>query len=134
MDYSIDVRKSYIYVKINGHISLINPSEWVKIKSALANVVDNIRKASIYKLLVDCRELSARLSTIDRFLLATFFVDENSKLIAGKLPLLKITFVVNQFLIDPGKFGEIVARNRGLDRLVTENMPEALQWLEKDTP
>ena len=134
MDYTIEVRKSYIYVKISGQISLTNPSGWRKIKSARLNVVDSIKKNNIYKLLIDCRDLSVKLSMINRFLIANFFVEENLKLIAGQSPLIKITFVGNRSLIDPGKFGETVARNRGLHGLVTDNMQEALQWLEQDTP
>lgn len=134
MKYTIEEKKSYIYIKISGKISLRSPSDWGEIKSALANVVDSVKKTNILKLLVDCRDFSGKLSTIDRFLLAVFFVKENSKLLAGQLDPLKITFVLNKSIMDPKRFGETVARNRGLDGLVTDNMQEALQWLEQDAP
>jgi len=134
MNYTIEVRKSYIYIKISGKISLTGPSGWEEIKSALVNVVDSAKKANIIKLLIDCRDFSGKLSTMDRFLLAIFFVKENSKLLAGQLRPVKVTFVLNESMIDPKKFGETVAHNRGLHGLVTDNMQEALKWLELDTP
>ncbi len=78
------------------------------------------------------RDFSGKISTMDRFLLAVFFVQENAKLIIGKSHPLKVTFVLDKSIIDPGKFGETVARNRGLYGFVTDNMQEALNWLEED--
>jgi len=132
MKYEIEVRKSYLYVKVSGKISLRSPSDWGEIQSALKNVVNSVKKSNILKILVDCRDFSGKLSTIDRFLIAVFFVKENFRLVAGRLDPLKITFVMNKSVIDPKKFGETVARNRGLDGLVTDNIDEALQWLELD--
>ena len=132
MNYTIEVRKSYIYIKISGKISLTSPSGWGEVKSALVNAVASVKENNIYKLLVDGRDFSGKISTMDRFLLAVFFVQENAKLIIGKLPPLRITFVLDKSMIDPGKLGEIVARNRGLYGFVTDNMQEALNWLEVD--
>jgi hypothetical protein len=134
MKYTIEVKKSHIYVKITGKISLLGASGWEEIKSAVADVVNQVLKNKTYKLLVDCLDFSGKISTLDRFLLAVFFVKENSKLLARQMQPIRITFVVNKSLIDPRKFGETVARNRGLYGLVTDNMQDALDWLEQDTP
>ncbi len=134
MEYTIENRKSYLYVKVSGQISLMNPYDWGKIKSARASVVASIKKTNINKLLIDGRDVSAKVTMIDRFLIAKFFVEENLKLIAGQSRLLKIAFIGNRSLLDPGKFGETVARNRGLNGFVTDNMQEALNWLEVDVP
>jgi hypothetical protein len=134
MNHTIEVRESYIYVNISGQISLKSRSSWAEITSALEDVVDTAKNNNIFKLLVDCRDFTQKISTMDRFLLAIFFVKENSKLLAGILRPLKVTFVMDKSMIDPKKFGETVARNRGLRGLVTDNMQEALQWLEQDAP
>ncbi len=134
MKYTIEVKKSYIYIKISGKISLIGVSGWGEIKSALADVVTSAKKTNIYKLLVDGRDFSGKFSVLDRFLLALFFAKENSRLITGQMHPLKVTFVINKSLMDPQKFGEMVARNRGLYGLVTDNLQEAIHWLELDAP
>ena len=105
-----------------------------EIKNAFADVVMQTQKNKIYKILVDCRDFSGKISLLDRFLLAVFLVKENSKLLARRMHPLKTSFVLSKSLIDPRRFGETVARNRGLYGLVTDNMEEALDWLEQDTP
>ena len=132
MDYSIEVRESYIYVQVSGPLSLKSRIGWGEISSALKSVVNSARKNNIFKVLVDGREISGKFTTMDRFLVAVFFVKENSKLLAGRLRPIKITFVMDKSLIDPKRFGETVARNRGLHGLVTDNIEEALQWLEEE--
>jgi hypothetical protein len=131
--YTVEIRKSYIYVNVTGKLSLLGTSGWGEIKNALVDVVNKTQINNIYKILVDCRGLSGKVSLLDRFLLAVFFVKENSKLLTRRMHPIKITFVLNKSAIDPQKFGEMVARNRGLYGLVTDNIQEALDWLEKDT-
>ena len=133
MDYSIEVKESYIYVHVDGQISLKSRSGWGEISSALESVVNTAKKNKISKLLVDCRDISGKFTTMDRFLAAVFFAKENSRLLAGRLRPIKITLVADKSVIDPKRFGETVARNRGLHGFVTDNMQEALQWLEQDT-
>ena len=132
MEISIENKKSYIYIKISGQTSL-DTSEWKKVESARVGVVDIIKKAGIYKLLFDCRELSGKISTMDRFLLAMVFVKENIKFITTKAPVLKIAFVVNKSMIDTERIGAKVARNRGLRGMLTDNILEAFKWLELNT-
>ena len=134
MKYAVENRKSYVYVNITGKISLMGGGSWGEIKNAFADVVFQAKKNHVYKILVDCRDFSGKISLLDRFLLAVFLVKENSKLLARRMHPLKATFVLSKSLLDPQKFGETVARNRGLYGFVTVSMEEALDWLEKDTP
>ena len=134
MKYTVEIRKSYVYVNITGKISLKGRGSWEEIKNAFADVVIQAKKNDIYKILVDCRDFSGKISLLDRFLLAVFLVKENSKLLARRMRPLKATFVLSKSLLDPQKFGETVARNRGLYGLVTDDMEEAVHWLEQDSP
>lgn len=133
MEINIENRKSYIYVKVTGQMSL-SAAEWEKIKYASTNIVNTIKENNIYKVLFDCRGILAKLSTVDRFLLAAFFAKENYKLVSAETPPLKITLVVNPSIIDSERFGEKVANNRGLYGLITENIEEALKWLDIKNP
>jgi hypothetical protein len=133
VEISIENKESYINIKIGGQISF-DVSGWKQIESARTDVVDTVKKTGIYKLLFDCRELSGKISTIDRFLFAMFLVKENMKFFTTQAPPLKIVFVVDQSMRDAERLGEKVARNRGLRGLVTGNIQEALKWLEVNTP
>jgi hypothetical protein len=133
MEIDIETKESYICVKISGSISL-DASGWKKIESVRTDVVDIIKKSGIYRLLFICHDLSGHISTLDRFLVAIFFVKENLRFITIRSTPLKIAFVASKSLIDAEKFGEKVARNRGLHGLVTDNIQEALNWLDQATP
>jgi hypothetical protein len=41
----------------------------------------------------------------------------------------KYAYVLRAPVIDPGRFGETVARNRGMDVMAFDNPEEALEWL-----
>jgi hypothetical protein len=133
MEIGVEIKDSYIYVKISGPISL-DASGWKKIESVRIDVEHTIKKTGINRLLFDCQDLSGKISTLDRFLVALFFVKENMKFISIQGPLLKIAFVVNKSMIDAERFGEKVAHNRGLHGLVTDNIQEALNWLDLAAP
>jgi hypothetical protein len=47
-------------------------------------------------------------------------------------PLIRMAIVGSEPLIDRERFGEIVARNRGVPLKVTTDLDEALRWLELD--
>ena len=55
-----------------------------------------------------------------------FIVREWAKLAAGRV---RIAMVVKEHMIDPGRFGVLVARNAGLEANVFGTEPEALEWL-----
>ena len=134
MEIDIENRKSYLYIKVSGNVSLTSPSGWQEVKSVRGEIIEKIIKNRIYAILFDCRECSVKLSTLGRFLFATIVAEENEKLVKAQIPPLKITFVVNKYLIDPGKFGEKVAHDRGLNGLVTDNIHEAMRWIELNSP
>jgi hypothetical protein len=129
MDIDIENRKSHIYIKVSGQTSL-GVSDWGKINSARTSVVKTVKENDIYKLLFDCRILTAKISTVDRFLIAAFLAQENLFFVTAKKLPLKIAFVANQSLLDIDRFGEKVANNRGLYGLLTTDIQEAFTWLD----
>lgn len=83
------------------------------------------------RLLLDVREVSGYLSTMDRYDLALDLVNELGK---AALPTLRVVFAVAPSMIDPERFGEKVARNRGANVRVTVDREEGLAWLLGGTP
>ena len=128
MNIDIENRQSYIFIKISGQVSL-NISVWRRIEAIAGEVAETVKRDRIYKILFNCCDLSGQVTTIDRFLLASFLVKENLKFVVARAPALKMAMVLNPALRDADKFGEKVARNRGLHGLVTENLQEAMDWL-----
>ena len=129
MEYILENRETYLYVKITG-MEALNASVWNSIKSTRLEILALANKTGIFKLLMDCREVSFRISAIDRFFFASFFVEQNIKRIFNRQPIMKIVLLLNTAMLDPEKFGEKVARNRGLYLFVTDDMDKGLEWLD----
>lgn len=86
------------------------------------------------KLLVDCRELSAELSAVDRFWFGKVVADENAAIAAEAGLHLRVAFVGRVPLFEERRLGQIVATNRGASVQVTEDLEEAYRWLGLDPP
>jgi hypothetical protein len=118
----IEGKKSYIYVKASG--------EEHEISTALIGVFDLAKKQRIYKVLLDYREVTGTVSVWSRFEFASLISVESFKIIdlCGIRP--KIVLVSKKSVIDPKKFEETVARNRGSNLMVTDDIQEACKWLD----
>jgi len=81
------------------------------------------------KVLVDCLLIAGGPSMFDRYALAEFLAQEVvGCIIAGKI-IPRLAIVGREPLVDPNRFGELVARNRGVQTKTVEEMEDAVNWL-----
>jgi hypothetical protein len=86
----------------------------------------------VNKVLFDGRTLTGELPTLERFHLAKFSAESVVQLQGRGLPAgIKFACVLEEPLLDPERFGETVAVNRGLFMKAFDNVDEALEWLEE---
>lgn len=130
MDTKIENRKSYIYVEITGHEEV----KMAEFRRVALSVLGVAREQQISKILINAKSLLTRPSTIERYYFAESLARENTRGILNKLPPMQVALVALPSVIDPDKFGEKVARNRGLNALVTSSLEEALEWLGENAP
>jgi hypothetical protein len=83
------------------------------------------------RVLFDGRSITGNPSTIERFYFGEFAAAtaEQYKL-QGKCGATRFSFVLKEPVLDPEKFGETVAVNRGMCVKAFDNPEEALAWLE----
>ncbi|SRR5258708_5443435 len=82
------------------------------------------RERKLKNLLVDLLPLDAALSTLERYELASHAV----RVSAG----LRVALLVAPSLLDPNKFGILVAQNRGLVVDAFTERQKAIDWLQAD--
>lgn len=127
LDYKIESEPGYLRLICVGRYE----------SSVNAELTDQvIRACEKYlpsRMLVDTLQVEGKLSTMDRYDLATLsakkYLDEK---LAGKIPSCRFAFVGNNPLVDPKRFGETVAVNRGMNLRVFTEIKEAIVWLEAD--
>jgi hypothetical protein len=125
IDLKIEPQPAYLLMTFEGQFesSVIDP--------ITTQAVEACEKYQPSKMLFDFRQVDGQMSTMDRYNTASIFAKKYLDLkITGKIPDCRFAFVGNHPLIDPQKFGETVANNRGLNVKVFIEWTEAVAWLE----
>ena len=130
MKVKIEIKKSCIYIQLRGEFIPDDKRHLAESKRIVLKAFNEAKKNQIFKLLFDARTVSTDLSIINRYQLmmslATVYINY---ILKYHIRPLKTAITLNKALIDPQKFDEIVARNRGMNMLITHDLEEALKWL-----
>lgn len=119
----IEPRDTYLYVVLTGAFSL------PEAKTLSLRILDACVEHRITKVLVDVHAVSGPISVMERFDYAEFLSQKHLEYVARKLPPARFAYVGTEPIIDPGRFGETVAVNRGMAIRATTDLREALRWL-----
>ena len=123
LKYSFLVKDSYLSVTVSGHFSLSDVK--IMYTDALESLLDN----KFSKLFFNAYKVKGKVTTIDRYYFGEFAAFESLEYMRKGLLKIAVSVYGREPIIDPERFGEIVARNRGLNLKVTTNKNEALQFL-----
>jgi len=123
LKYSFNVNNSYLSVTVSGHFSLSEAK--IMYTDALEYLLEN----DLSKLFFDVFKVKGEVATMDRYYFGEFAAFESLKFIGKGLRKIAVTVCGEEPIIDPRRFGEIVARNRGLNLKVTTDKNESLQFL-----
>ena len=123
LKYSFAIKDKYVNVTVSGNFSLSDAKKMYI--DALDKLVDN----KLSKLFFNVYKVKGYVKTIDRYYLGEFAALESLKYMEKGLLGLTASFYGIEPIIDPGRFGELVARNLGLNIKVTIDKKEALQFL-----
>ena len=100
-------------------------------ESAFIEMLDVIAKHQTEKILLDGREVTGNPETIHRFLYGAFAASAVLNYIAAhRIPrAVQFAYVLQEPVLDPQRFGEMVAANRGMWIKVFDNLEDAVSWL-----
>lgn len=123
MSVNIEVNLEPAYVSLHCTGTCSSASE---LKQVFLNAMDAARENRRRKILIVANEVEGDLTTQDRYEGATFL----SKQMFEAPDWISAIAVVGQApLIDPMRFGETVARNRGVNGRVFNDLDEAVTWI-----
>lgn len=122
--YSTIIKEDYLFVKVTGHYMLF------EVKQMYTNVLEILLEKKLSKVLFDVEDVKGDITTLERFLLAEYAAYEALDFKTKGLQKLAIAFYGKIPPIDPYRFGEIVAKARGLNIKVTTDYNEAIKFLE----
>ena len=125
MSIAIDivVQSEYVCLRCTGPCSL------AEVKKVYSRAVDAALEHEKPKVLIDANGVTGDMSTIERFESSEFLAGEINQRALGKLT--KIAVVAKEPPLDPQRFGETVAVNRGINAMAKTNIDEAIAWLSQ---
>lgn len=124
LNHKIEDRASHLALIFEGSFDASTIPEFTE------TILQTYQDHKPSKMLIDVRNVTGQLQTIERYKLgedfSKKFVDLTSK---AQLPFCRFAVLGNSPLIDPGNLGSLVANNRGANTKATTDPEEALQWL-----
>jgi hypothetical protein len=125
MSVSIGAGSGLLRVMVTGEFAL------EEAQRTFLEILDAVARHHTDKILLDGRELTGEPTTIQRFLFSAFaaqaVVRYSREHRASRA--LQFAYVLQEPVLDPQRFGETVAVNRGMWVKVFDNPEDALGWL-----
>ncbi len=128
MNLQTESKGTYLYAVLSGTYTLSEA------KSLAFRAFDICKEYNLTKILFDARTLHGSPTIMERYEYVTSIVEAVQQKFASNLGAMKFAFVGYTPLIDPHKFGETVATNRGLNVKVTSDLAEACTFLGIEPP
>ena len=121
-------QENYLSASITGECSLSEAKDHFK------QILDACVEYKLSRALVDVRTITILLpmTITKRFEFAEFLARAYWEGPIRELRGFRLACVGNPAHVDPGGFGETVARNRGVNVKITTNMDEALAWIQAE--
>jgi hypothetical protein len=116
---------SWLHAVVSGEFSLPGA------KRMFLDILAAMALHQTTKLLFDGRAMTGDLSTMERFLYGAFVAHavDTHRRTHGTFPALQFAYVLHEPVLDPKRFGETVAVNRGMWVHVFDNPEDACVWL-----
>ncbi|CAN5585949.1 hypothetical protein BH11BAC1_BH11BAC1_12690 [soil metagenome] len=100
-------------------------------KRTFLQLIDEVKKSRAVKVLIDGRQITGQPTTMERFYYGEFCAKEVIKLAGLDSLTPTFAFTLLEPLLDPGRFGENVAVNRGMKVKIFDKINDARSWLEQ---
>lgn len=123
VDIEISLMPDYISLNCSGTCGSVSELNSV-FQRAVALARDHRRR----KILILANEVTGELTTQDRYVGASFLSEQ---VFQAPEWISAIAVVGQPPLIDPARFGETVARNRGINGRVFTDVDEAVGWIDR---
>jgi len=121
----VSAKPKYLRVISSGHFNL------AEAERTFLQVIDAVALHRTDKVLFDGREVNGEPTIIQRFYYSDFVARIVARYAAESgNPWPQFAYVLEEPVLDPNRFGEKVARNRGMNMKVFDNLEEAFTWLE----
>ena len=112
------------------HASAMGEFSLAEAKRTFLEMLEAVARHQVKKVLFDGRRLTGDPETLERFYYGKFAADAVLQFGGrGVAPAIQFAYVLKEPVLDPERFGETVAVNRGMLVKTFDNLEDALGWL-----
>ena len=120
----VDIKLQLLHVTYFGEFSLSEAQE------TFHEILDALAKERLRKVLVDGRQIVGDPEPLERFYYGKYVADAVSQLInKTRIEVPLFAYVLREPVLDPNRFGETVAVNRGMRVKLFDDIKKAEWWL-----
>lgn len=126
MELTLSIRTDgeLLYATYSGEFSL------AEAERTFLEILEALERHEVRKVVVDGRAITGELSDLERFFYGAFVAEEVNKLCnRARCHSPQFAYVLTPPVLDPRRFGETVAVNRGMFVKAFDNLNDALEWL-----
>ena len=123
LQFEVEPRAGYLYYRVFGTI------DTPRAQSAYSEALRQAVRLGEARLLIDLTGVSGPWPAENRLLFGIFMADEHQRMQAQVAAPLRVAMLAVPPLMDPGKYTEAVANNRGVQMKTSESLAELLAWL-----
>jgi hypothetical protein len=121
--YEVEPRVGYLYVTVSGQITLPGA------QGIFTEILANAARHGQPRILLDCTRMQGEWKVEDRYSFGAFAAEQQSRAAKQFPEPPMVAICVAAPLMDPGRFTQVVANNRGARMRTSESLHELVAWL-----
>ena len=126
MNILTEIKPDYVLMTFEGRVEESFPTEFPE------KLIETAITHKCPKILADLQKVEGSLTTMQRFTMGDIGAQKyRSAVQKGEISKCRFALVADQPLMDPHKFGETVASNRGMSLGIFSTFQEAFDWLQQ---
>jgi hypothetical protein len=119
----VEPRAGYLYATLSGEFSVSGA------QSAFRGVLQAAARSRQARMLLDCTRVTGEMTIADRLAFGSFIAEEQQRMLAQLPAAPQVAILAVPPIMDPGRFTQAVANNRGVRLRASDSLPELLSWL-----
>ena len=121
--FDVEPRVGYLYVTITGQLDVAGA------EAALAEMFGVAARAHQPRILLDCSRLAGTWGPDERYVIGSFIAAEMERRASQFRERPRLAIYAVAPLMDPNRYTQIVATNRGAQVRASDSLQELLSWL-----
>ena len=119
----VELRAGYLRGAISGEFELASALDAYR---AMLQAAARHRQP---RMLLDCTRVTGEMTANDRMAFGVFMAEEQQRMSAQLPGAPQVAILAAPPIMDPGRFTQAVANNRGVKMRASDSLPELLSWL-----